>query len=133
LGTGPVTSPEAVSLSHLRGRDGSAAQRIIAEALRWPGVERAAGHLGSVALLFDQRELGHLHGDVVADVPLPHGSPLGEIEDAAASVEQRESPARGWVSVSLDTEQGMQNALALLRDNYKQASRRSVADDREDP
>ncbi|MBV9002654.1 MAG: RNA polymerase sigma factor SigJ, partial [Solirubrobacterales bacterium] len=38
-------------LSGLRGRPGSVAERIVNEALSWPGVSRENGHLGSVALL----------------------------------------------------------------------------------
>jgi RNA polymerase sigma factor (sigma-70 family) len=82
----------------LRGAGASRADRIIREALSWPGVQRANGHLGSIVLRAGGRELGHLHGDGVADVPL--------------------SPD-GWVKVPLHTEAGAQRALALLRGNYE--------------
>jgi hypothetical protein len=133
LNAGRGRSPEAISLDHLRVSPGSAAHRIITEALRWPGVHRARGHLGSVVLQLNEGELGHLHGDVVADVPRPHAASVGQIENAPASVERWGSPAPGWVSVPLHTEDGIQNALALLRDNYEQASRGSDAGDVVDP
>jgi luciferase-like monooxygenase len=90
---------ELALLSYVRARQGSAAERIISEALSWPGVSRAKGQFGSVVLRFGQRELGHLHGDAVADVPLPPG----------------------WVTVPLETEEGARRALVLLRGNYERA------------
>jgi hypothetical protein len=101
-------------LSFVRGRRGSVAERIISEALSWPGVYRAEGQFGSVVLRIDRLELGHLHGDAVADVPLPP-----ELRDqplpGGPALERRHDP--GWVTVSLDTEEGAQHALALLRGN----------------
>jgi RNA polymerase sigma-70 factor (ECF subfamily) len=93
----------------LRGGAASRADRIMNEALSWPGVHRAEGHLGSIVLRVGRRELGHLHGDAVADVPL---SP--------------ERGDQGWVKVPLATEEGARRALALLRSNYEreQASAR---------
>jgi RNA polymerase sigma-70 factor (ECF subfamily) len=84
-------------LTGLRGGAASCAERIINEALSWPGVHRAKGHLGAVMLRVGGREIGHLHGDAVADVPLSRG---------------------GWVKVPLETEEGAQQALALMRGNY---------------
>ena len=90
--------------------EGSVAERIINEALSWPGVSRASGHFGSVQLRVGSRELGHLHGDAFADVPLVGVSP----ED-----ERQRDP--GWVTIPLETEEGVQHALALLRTNYEHA------------
>jgi hypothetical protein len=88
-------------LSIAGGRQRSVAEWIISEALSWPGVHREKGEFGSVVLLVDQCELGHLHGDVVADVPLGHDA--------------------GWATISLETEEGAQRALAMLRCNYTRA------------
>jgi len=85
--------------------EGSVADRIINEALSWPGVSRAQGHFGSVVLRVGSRELGHLHGDAVADVPL------------APEHQRRHDPE--WVAIPLDTEERVQQALALLRGNYE--------------
>jgi RNA polymerase sigma factor (sigma-70 family) len=104
-------------LSQLRGRPGSVAERIIGEALSWPGVRRAKGQFGSFVLRVGRRELGHLHGDAVADVPLPAKLQDQLVEDGAA-LERHDS---GWVTVTLDTEKGVQQALALLRGNYEAA------------
>jgi hypothetical protein len=81
-----------------RPSEASGADRILTEALSWPGVYRAEGHFGSITLRVGQHELGHLHEDVVADVP--------------------HQGASTWVTVPLRTEEGVQEALALLRANY---------------
>jgi hypothetical protein len=64
-----------------------------------------------------RRELGHLHGDVVADVPLPP-----ELQEQllghSATPDHQPQHDPGWVTVSLETEEGVQRALALLRANY---------------
>lgn len=97
-----------------RGPQGSAAERIINEALSWPGVHRETGEFGSVELRARQRELGHLHGDAVADIPLP-----SELQDQAVNQGLALEREPGWVTVPVDTELGVQQALELLRGNYE--------------
>ena len=91
---------DAGLLSYVRARQGSDSERVISEALSWPGVDRAKGGFGAVVLRVGDREIGHLHGDAVADVPLAPNE---------------------WATVRLETEEGVQKALALLRDNYERA------------
>jgi RNA polymerase sigma factor (sigma-70 family) len=111
-GHGAVGEPGL--LGFVRGRRGSVAERITSEALSWPGVYSATGHFGSVVLRLGRRELGHLHGDAVADVPLPPTARDQVVKDGPAL--ERDS---GWVTVPLETEEGVQQALALLRGNYQ--------------
>jgi RNA polymerase sigma-70 factor, ECF subfamily len=120
-----TVDPEAESLAFLRRRPGSAAEQIIGEALSWPGVQRAEAHLGAVALRLGRRELGHVHGDQLVDVPLP-----ARLRDryvkGGMSLQYEPEHSPGWVAVPLDTETGMGDALTLLRANYERAeSRRS--------
>jgi RNA polymerase sigma factor (sigma-70 family) len=105
-------------LSYVRGRQGSVAERIITEALSWPGVHRAKGHLGSVVLRVGQRELGHLHGDAVADVPLAPWMRDQLTKDTTPEGLQPRHDS-GWITVPLETEEAVQQALALLRGNYE--------------
>ena len=105
-------------LDFFRGREGPIAERIITEALDWPGVWRAKGHLGSVVLRVGRRELGHLHGDVVADVPLSP-EPQDQLVKDGVALEDQQPHESGWIKISLETEEGVQQALALLRANYE--------------
>jgi RNA polymerase sigma factor (sigma-70 family) len=115
------------ALELLGGRHGWAVDRIVSEALSWPGVYRSEGHLGSVGLSVGRHELGHLHGDAVADVPL---SP--ELQDQLVtqetSLERQWRVDSGWVRIPLETDKDVQHVLALLRGNYErgQAERGSA-------
>ncbi len=115
-GHGAASEPSL--LSFIRGRQGSVAERIISEALSWPGVYRVKGQFGSVVLRVGRRELGHLHGDAVADVPIPPKLLDQLVKDGVALEHQRRHDA-GWVTVPLETEAGAQQALSLLRTNYE--------------
>jgi len=105
-------------LSYVRRRKGSVAERIISEALGWPGVYRARGHFGSVVLRVGGRELGHLHGDAVADVPVPLRLRHQVVKDGVAPDHQLRHDS-GWVTVPLETDESVHQALALLRSNYE--------------
>jgi RNA polymerase sigma factor (sigma-70 family) len=109
---------ELGGLGEAPGRQGSGIERIISEALSWPGVYRAKGHFGSVELRVGERELGHLHGDAVADVPIPSELQDQPVRDQAA-LEHEPQHDSDWVTVALETEEGVQRALALLRANYE--------------
>lgn len=100
-------------LGNVRGRRGSVAEQLVGEALGWPGVYQETGRLGLVVLRVDGYELGHLHSDAVADIPLPSKLQDQAVNDGVAL--KRDS---GWVTVPLQTEEGVQQALALLRGNY---------------
>ena len=110
----------------------SASERIIAVVAAWPGVSVGPGARGaSVAFRVGRRELGHLHGDAVADVALPPKLRDQLVKDDVALEEQSRHDS-GWVSFPLETEEGVQQALALMRANYEHGqARRSPAS--EDP
>jgi hypothetical protein len=58
---------------------------------------------------------------VVADVPISPKLRDRLVNDEAA-LEHEPQHDPGWVTVELDTEEGVQRALALLRANYAQGS-----------
>ncbi len=118
---GHGAASESTLLSYLRGTQGSVAERIISEALTWPGVCRAKGQFGSVVLSVARIELGHLHGDAVADVPVPPELQAQLVKDGVALLRDP-----GWVTIPLETEEGVQQALALLRGNYERGQTKSL-------
>src|ERR671929_221554 len=40
------------------------------EVLGWPGTSSAPGRFGSVAFRYGRREIGHVHRDLIADLPV---------------------------------------------------------------
>jgi hypothetical protein len=117
---GEPAASELSLLGYLRVRQGSAAERVITEALSWPGVHRAEGQFGSVVLGVGRRELGHLHGEAVVDVPISAKLRDQLAKDAVAPQDQRRQDP-GWATVPLETDEDVQHALALLRSNYERA------------
>ena len=87
--------------------------RIEREVGSWDGVTTHAHRFGGTEFRLGRRELGHLHGDAVADVPL---SP--KLQDRLLRDGMALEPG-GWVKVPLDTAEGALRALALLRGNYE--------------
>jgi hypothetical protein len=113
-----------------RGGNLASNRRILAEALEWPGVHTERGRFGATALYLHRRELGHLHGDRVADLPLPR-TLRDRLVRAGAAQEHRWRPDSGWITIALDSDRAVFEVLALLRTNYERglaaADRRDVA------
>ena len=87
----------------------------------WEGVETGPGRFGSTRYLVGRRELGHLHGDTVLDLPLP--PKLKQELLAKGSVEQHRftKPTSGWVSFRISGPEDIDGAIELLRGQYERA------------
>jgi hypothetical protein len=98
-----------------------ARERIAAEVESWPGVETGPGRFGSVRFTVGRRELGHLHGDEIADLPLrPHAA--SELIAAGDAREHRYTPeGSGWVTVELDSSEDAERVIKLMRGSYERA------------
>src|SRR5262245_60401563 len=62
------------TLDQVAGRRADApaiAERIRREVLSWPGVTEHPHQFGGVEFRLGKVELGHLHGDYLADLPFP--------------------------------------------------------------
>ncbi|MCU0306203.1 MAG: DUF5519 family protein [Thermoleophilia bacterium] len=97
------------------------AARITDEVTSWPGVTAAPHRFGGVEFRVGRRELGHLHGDRLADIPFPV-----RIRDeliAEGRVERHHRlPDSGWSSRRIRTDQDADDVVALLRMNYDRAT-----------
>jgi hypothetical protein len=71
--------------------------------------------------MFGRRELGHLHGDTAADIPLPRRLRDRLVAEGSAR-EHRYLPESGWVTVALTGDDAPAFVLALLRANYERAT-----------
>ena len=107
--------------------DGSPSARITEELLTWPGVTAGPHRFGGVEFHLGRRELGHLHGDRVADLPFRRER-RDELIAAGRARVHRWLPDSGWVTVSLEGEDAVDDVIALLRESYDSA--RSAAERR---
>ncbi len=89
------------------------------EVLRWPGVTSAPGRFGAVAFRYGKREIGHIHRDRIADLPV-----TGEIrEDLLARGRARPHRAgvKGYISYPVQDQEDVSVVLEILGWNYDRA------------
>ena len=108
---------------------GTAAARITAELVSWPGVEVGPGNFGSTAFRVDGREIGHLHGDHAAHFSFPK-SQWRQLRDQRRIdphpvFPDREGPAARRIAGDGD----VGDVVALLRLNYERAVARRRSGD----
>jgi len=109
------------------------AKKTISEAVtQWPGVTQRPHRFGAVAFfLGERREVGHIHGDHVVDIPFPV-KVRDELIAAGRAERHRFVPDSGAVSVPLRQPEDVARALELLRLSFDlavaQRARRGVAE-----
>jgi luciferase-like monooxygenase len=97
----------------------SNAQKTITRALTsWEGVSTAPHRFGGVEYLLGTRELGHIHGDHLVDIPFPK-KVRDEVVSAGLAEPHHILPETGWISFYLREEDDTQKAIALLRRSYE--------------
>lgn len=102
-----------------------ARESIGREVASWPGVEERAHRFGGTEFRVNGHEIGHLHGDRLADLPFP----VRVREDLVASGKARlhhVMPESGWVSRPIEGPEDVAGALELFRMNYERLTARGV-------
>lgn len=92
----------------------------------WPGVEERAHRFGGVEFRVNGHEIGHLHGDRMADLPFPVRMRKELVEAGEAQV-HHVLPQTGWVSYRIRGEEDVAGALELFRKNYERLTARKGA------
>jgi hypothetical protein len=105
-----------------------AREQITKAALSWDGVTAHPHRFGGTEYRLGRRELGHIHGDYMVDIPFP--KPIRNDLVAAGRAEPHHLlPETGWVSFYIRQPADVERAIALLRQSFelavKQRSRRS--------
>jgi hypothetical protein len=109
----------------------SIADRIAREVTSWPGVVAVPHRFGGVEFRVGHRELGHLHGDRLADLPFPRRI-RARLVDEGRAAPHHVLPDSGWVSYRIRGESGVAEAIALFRLNYDRPWR-TEPDSKTDP
>lgn len=95
-----------------------AAERIRAEVSAWPNIVVTRHRFGGVEFKVGRREIGHLHGGHLVDIPFP--MPIHDELIAAGRAEQHHVlPDSGWVSFAIRSDDDVERAIELLRLNYE--------------
>ena len=88
----------------------------------WPGVSVAPHRFGGVEFAVGRRELGHLHGDRIADLPFPRRV-RDELIAAGRARPHHVLPDSGWVTVSISGPDQVQRTIELFGLAYERAQR----------
>jgi hypothetical protein len=97
------------------------AERIRTEVGGWDGVTSRPHRFGGVAFMLGKREIGHIHGGRLADLPFPKRVAEELIADGRALPHHvvRDS---GWVSKPIRGEADVEAVLELFRLSYDRAT-----------
>jgi hypothetical protein len=88
----------------------------------WPGVDSGAHRFGGIEFRFGRRELGHLHGDGIADLPFPRRV-RDELIAAGRARPHHVLPDTGWVTIPLGDPEDVDEVIELFRLSYGRARR----------
>lgn len=102
-----------------------AQERITAAVESWDGMTTAPHRFGGVEYLYGRREIGHIHGDRLVDIPFPTRV-RDEIVAAGLAQPHHLLADSGWVSFYLREEADIDRAIDLLRQSYELASRQKT-------
>jgi Family of unknown function (DUF5519) len=100
----------------------STGEQIATVVRSWPGVEAFPHRFGGVEFRVGRRELGHLHGDRIADLPFPR-----RVRDQLIAEDRARPhhvlPESGWITVSIGSPDEAERAIELFRMAYERATK----------
>ncbi|HSJ89374.1 MAG TPA: luciferase family protein [Anaerolineales bacterium] len=99
------------------------AQKSITETVTsWHGVTAQPHRFGGVEYVIGKREIGHIHGDALVDIPFPK-KVRDEIVTAGRAQPHHVLPETGWVSFYIRQEEDVKKAITLLQESYQIAQK----------
>jgi hypothetical protein len=110
---------------------GALLDEISAEVSSWEGVTSVPHRFGGVEFRLGRVELGHVHGDRLADLPFPKRT-RDELIGEGRVRPHHVMPESGWVSRPIAGPGDVPEVIALFRRNYdrlvQRRGRRDAAD-----
>jgi len=94
--------------------------RIVREVGSWEGVTVHPHRFGGLEFRLGRRELGHLHGDRLADLPFRRVVRDMLVETGRARP-HHVVPDSGWVSKPIESDEDASEAIELFRLSYERA------------
>jgi len=87
----------------------------------WPGVEARPHRFGGIEYRYGRKEMGHVHRDRLADLPLPRKL-HDEVIAAGRARPHHVLPDTGWVSCWMESAEGASAVIELFRLQYERYS-----------
>jgi hypothetical protein len=89
------------------------------EVLTWPGVSSEPGRFGAVAFRYGKREIGHIHRDRIADLPVTTEMREDILSKGRARLHR--AGVKSYISYPLEDEEDVSVVLEILGRNYDRA------------
>jgi Family of unknown function (DUF5519) len=89
------------------------------EVLSWPGVTSEPGRFGAVAFRYGKREIGHIHRDRVADLPVTRD--MREDLLSKGRAQPHRAWVKGYISYPIQDREDVSAVLEILGRNYDRA------------
>jgi hypothetical protein len=107
---------------------GQASEEIQRRVLQWQDVTAQPHRFGGIEFRLGKRELGHLHGNSLLDVPFPR-SVRNELVASGQADHHHIFPDSGWISFKIRSSDDVERAIDLLHRSYEivhETARRSI-------
>jgi hypothetical protein len=92
-------------------------ETIKQELLKWPGVTVEPHRFGGIGFRCNKRELGHIHGDRLADLPFPMNI-RNELVNSRRVSPHHIFPKSGWVSYWIKSADDVPAIIGLFQLQY---------------
>ena len=95
------------------------ASAIEREVLRWPGMRKEPGRFGATSFRYGKREIGHIHHDQIADLPVTRE--MREDLLSKGRAQPHRAGVKGYVSYPIQDREDVSAVLEILAQNYDRA------------
>ena len=89
------------------------------EVLKWPGATSERGRFGATAFRYGKREIGHVHRDRIADLPVTRE--MREEILARGRARPHRAGVKGYISYPIENPEDVSVVLEILSRNYDRA------------
>ena len=89
------------------------------EVLNWPGVTSEPGRFGATSFRYGKREIGHVHRDRIADLPVTRE--MREEILARGRARPHRAGVKGYISHPIEDPEDVSAVLEILGRNYDRA------------
>jgi hypothetical protein len=97
----------------------SSTSTIEREVLNWPGVISEPGRFGATSFRYGKREIGHVHRDRIADLPVTRE--MREEILARGRARPHRAGVKGYISYPIENPEDVSEVLEILGRNYDRA------------
>jgi hypothetical protein len=102
-----------------------AKERIDAALQGWLGITSQPHRFGATEYCLGRREIGHVHGDSLVDIPFPK-TVRNELVTGGRAEPHHILPESGWVSIHLRQIADVDRAIEPLRLSFEIANQRTT-------